>query len=148
MLGPHECSYPPACQDLLLHNVFSQAKSRKLALPGFPDFTSALEDMNRIQSSALKDTSYQYKVTVPLSGELIILNSHSKNYQESPTFAAEFLKIQQDHDKEFNKSHRAAGDTPDAAQVKSPKPDRLKLCKEFESIEAFKAKYKEPFGLN
>ena len=114
-------------------------------MAGFPDFTSALENMHKAQSSTLQDTSYQYQVSIAMNGELIILESLKKKFEQSHMFAGEFARIVSKHNSEFNKSNRTADDAAVAPGEKNQNIPAgcLKLEKQFDTVEAFKAEHKE-----
>ena len=111
-------------------------------MPGFPDFGSAVKELAQVQQTTLKAADYEYQVTVPLSGELLILETHKKKFEGNLAFGAEFKKLLDQHDAEFNKNHRCAGaEARPGVQTKDKVPSRVKLEKDFESIEAFKQKH-------
>ena len=99
----------------------------------------------------MDSAAYEYQVTVPLSGELIILESLKKKFLDSAAFGQSFRKLVDDHDKEFNKTHRKAGEdkndqNSNSTKTGRPEPVRRKLQKDFESVEAFRHDNKEYLG--
>ena len=123
--------------------MFSRAKAKQISVPGFPDFAAAIEDMAKTQSKPLADSSYQYSVTVPLAGELIILQSLQDKFADS-SFAQSFRQVLGDHDKEFNRNHRKAStNTQEVDANKEAKTHkRVKLETEYETMESFRDKHK------
>ena len=80
-----------------------------------------------------------------MNGELIILESLKKKFEGSQMLAGEFARILTKHNSEFNKSNRTADDAAAAPGERNQKiaAGCLKLDKQFDTVEAFKAEHKE-----
>ena len=126
----------------MLQGLFAKAKAKHIAVPGFPDFTGAMQDLAKVHSVEAK-SDYEYQVTVPLGSDLVVLQALVAKFKDS-SLTAEFQKAVEVHDAEFNKEHKQASPGRGAQDVKteaarSPK----KLTKTYETVEEFLEKHKQ-----
>ena len=57
---------------MILHALFSKAKSKQMTINGFPDFAAAMADLSKVHTTEAR-SEYDYQVTVPVGGALIVL---------------------------------------------------------------------------
>ncbi|OLQ08636.1 hypothetical protein AK812_SmicGene7853 [Symbiodinium microadriaticum] len=93
-------------KEVLLHEFFDRAKSKQLTIAGFPDFTAALADLTKVHTETSRP-DYEYLVTVPVGGDLIVLAALMSKFENS-VFAADFATALKKHDEEFNKKRKRA----------------------------------------
>ncbi|OLP75981.1 hypothetical protein AK812_SmicGene44142 [Symbiodinium microadriaticum] len=96
------------CKDVIMHSLFSKAKSKQMTINGFPDFAAAMADLSKVHTTEAR-SDYDYQVTVPVGGCLIVLQALKSKFEASQVVAEEFAKVLEKHDQEFNRDHRAAG---------------------------------------
>lgn len=122
--------------------MFSKAKGKQMQIGGFPDFAAAMSDLAKVHTSEAR-SGYDYQVTVPAGGCLIILQALVTKFQASTLVADDFDKVLQQHDKEFNREHKTAagpvtGDGADRPVTDSPK----KLQKVYDDVGGFAKDHK------
>ncbi|CAE7339927.1 unnamed protein product, partial [Symbiodinium sp. CCMP2456] len=129
------------CKDVILHALFSKAKSKQMTINGFPDFAAAMADLSKVHTTEAR-SEYDYQVTVPVGGSLIVLQALKNKFEASQVVSEEFTKLLEKHDHDFNRDHKtaggpAAGDTEVKRLRQSPK----KLHKAFDDFTAFRANH-------
>ncbi|CAE7214672.1 unnamed protein product, partial [Symbiodinium sp. CCMP2456] len=136
------CIVCVSIEDVLLHSLFSKAKGKQMQINGFPDFAAAMADLAKVHTSEAR-SEYDYQVTVPVGGCLIISQALVTKFQASQLVADDFDKVLQAHDKEFNRDHKTASgpvgsDEANNKVVQSPK----KLQKDYDDMGSFQKEHK------
>ncbi|CAE7240032.1 unnamed protein product [Symbiodinium sp. CCMP2592] len=131
--------------ELLLHDFFGRAKTKQLNIAGFPDFTAALSDLSKVHTESAR-SDYEYLVTLPVGGDLIVLEALMSKFQNS-VFSGEFGAILKKHDEEFNKQHKKASLAEARSELENVRRKReantpRKLDKAYDDMTAFRDEHK------
>lgn len=139
----HSQSETAFCASVIATKAFDLARTGGLALPGFPDFKKAVQELKNVQAPPQPD----YEVCVAVGDALVIKEALIEQWKAKPEFVKELESLVKTHNDEFNKKGIKRGSQAAGNNEESP-AKRLCISSEAVGLDEFETRFSSRPGMS